>query len=231
VRRVQNKEAYHFDRSESYLGVLIDDLVSKGTKEPYRMFTSRAEYRLWLREDNADTRLTEIGMELGLVGSDRAKAYATKKEALTATQIFLSTTKLSPQAMIDQGLLEKLPKDSLTLSQLLKRPEINLAHLAPHYPNLSEVTDLWTELDATYRYEGYLSQQTEAIAQQKRYHDMKIPDHIDYHSFIGLTNEAVEKLSEIKPKTVAQAAHIPGITPATIQLLLVYLRKKTMVKL
>lgn len=205
--KVQGKEAWSPRREEAYIGVLIDDLITQGTIEPYRMFTSRAEYRLLLREDNADLRLTEKGYELGLVNEKRWQLFSEKREAIEKEQ----------QRLRQHRLLD-----------LLKRPEITYQTLIDTNGLESVVTDVSViaQIEIQAKYGGYVDRQLIEIEKQKRYTEIRVPDNFDYQKIKGLSAEVQEKLIRIKPVTLGQASRIPGVTPAAISLLLVYLKKK-----
>ena len=204
-RRIQCKEPLIFGRSESYIGVMVDDLVTKGTTEPYRMFTSRAEYRLYLRQDNSDLRLTSLGRELGLVSDKRWKGYQHKAGLITQ-------------------LKEKLVRmriNGVTLEKFLKRPETTWQDL----PFSSLPTDVANAVEMDVKYEGYIQKQHESIDRHKRMESKKIPHSFDYASLRALRKESQQKLEQIRPQTLGQASRISGITPADIEILLVYLKK------
>jgi tRNA uridine 5-carboxymethylaminomethyl modification enzyme len=208
-RRIQGKEPLLFDRSESYLGVMVDDLVTKGTAEPYRMFTSRAEYRLTLRQDNADLRLTPIGRELGLVGDDRWKGCENKSALIIEMKEHLRRTRI----------------EGVSLEKLLKRPETGWGDLRAHLPPRSVPADVANAVEMDVKYEGYLLRQSESIDRHKRMETKRIPHSFDYGSIRALRKESQQKFLQIRPQTVGQASRISGITPADIEILLVYLKK------
>ena len=230
ARSVRGEEAWTPRRDEAYIGVLIDDLVTQGTREPYRMFTSRAEYRLQLREDNADLRLTETGRRLGLVNDKRWRAFESKKTAIEAEQQRLGSIWVNPDNAIGKSLKEKLgvalSKEARALD-LLKRPEIS-------YPDLMKVTGLGPgtrdmkvaeQIDIQVRYAGYLTRQTEEIERNQRNEDTLIPSGFDYSQVNGLSAELCEKLQKTLPESIGQASRMPGMTPAAISLLLVFLKR------
>ncbi len=218
-------------RDQAYLGVLVDDLISHGTREPYRMFTSRAEYRLLLREDNADLRLTEQGYHLGCVDESRYQLFMAKREALEAEQARLEALHLSPGNAAGTALRETL---GLELSQqvtalgLLRRPDIDYAQLmtVPAFGPGCEDPQLIEQIDIQARYAGYLKRQARDIDRQKKMANQRIPEGFDYDAVRGLSNEVLGKLKQVRPHDVAQAKRISGVTPAAISLLLVYLKRQ-----
>ncbi len=226
--KVKNKEYWSPRRDESYIGVMVDDLVTLGTKEPYRMFTSRAEYRLLLREDNADLRLTESGYNLGLVNQHRWKIFNEKKEAIEREQQRLKDTWIKPSTP-ECSIIEKLTGTPLTheynLMELLRRPEISyqdLKNIKGHGSNNKQVAD---QIEIQARYAGYIDRQQADIEKLKRHENTKLPIDFDYESISGLSNEVKQKLQSALPESLAAASRIPGVTPAAISLLLIYLKK------
>jgi tRNA uridine 5-carboxymethylaminomethyl modification enzyme len=219
-----------FSRADSYIGVMIDDLVTLGTLEPYRMFTSRAEYRLQLREDNADLRLTGMGRELGLVGDEQWLRFCTKQEAISGEQSRLTDIWFTPHNNLGQLLKQnfdvQLSKESRALD-LLKRPELGyhkLVSLDGMGPGVSDA-QVAEQVEIQVRYAGYLDRQAEEIAHRSRHENTVISPDFDYSAVRGLSAEVMEKLVRVKPANVGQASRIPGITPAAISLLLVHLKK------
>lgn len=226
----QDKEAWCPRRDEAYIGVLVDDLITMGTMEPYRMFTSRAEYRLLLRQDNADLRLTEKGRELGLVDDIRWTAFCEKREAIEQEQQRLKTTWIQPGSVEAEQVGEKTgspPSREYSLFDLLKRPELGYKDIAElkQSDQLSDDVAEQVEIDA--KYAGYIDRQQEEIDKLRRQENTVIPESFDFQVVKGLSNEVKQKLTDARPETLARAARIPGITPAAISLLLIYLKKKT----
>ena len=215
-------------RDEAYMGVLIDDLITCGTLEPYRMFTSRAEYRLLLREDNADLRMTEKGRELGLIDETRWQAFCEKREAIEKTNNHLQNTwvRVSHNEQLRMILATPMQHDCRA-TDLLKRPEINYQHLQAidelGLPVLADAVALQVEIQS--KYAGYIERQQTDIARMQKHENTQIPEHFDYHQLSGLSIEVIQKLSKVKPATIAQAGRISGVTPAALSLLLVHLKK------
>ena len=226
--RSLEKDAWYPRRDEAYLGVLVDDLITMGTKEPYRMFTSRAEYRLILREDNADLRLTEIGRELGLVGDERWAAFSKKKEAIELETQRLKSTWVQPNSEESKQLdeLVKVPLSrEYSLMDLLKRPEIQYKHIGDLKGQSVEDPRVAEQVEIAAKYEGYIVRQLEEIEQMRRYENTLLPTDLDYSKVGGLSNEIVQKLTELRPETLGSASRIQGVTPAALSQLLIYLKK------
>jgi tRNA uridine 5-carboxymethylaminomethyl modification enzyme len=233
------REAWWPKRSEAYIGVLVDDLITRGAPEPYRMFTSRAEYRLSLREDNADLRLTAQGRKLGLVDDARWAFFERKRAAVADEVARLAATVVHP-ADVDAELLAKLGSPLLREAHaldLLRRPELaydDLEHVAPRTTNvegawsgderLAEQVKLQVDVEA--KYSGYLKRQNDEIERQRRNEELRLPENIDYGDVSGLSNEVRQCLRDVRPETLGQAARIPGLTPAAVSLLLVHLKKR-----
>ena len=233
--KVQGKESWTPRRDEAYVGVLIDDLTTLGTKEPYRMFTSRAEYRLLLREDNADIRLTEKGRELGLVNDERWQAYNEKMEVITKEKQRIKDTWIhKDHTMIDQvnALLKTPLTREASLEELLRRPEIRYNDLMAIDGLGSEFTNqaALEQVEIHTKYAGYIVRQQDEINKQLRHEQTILPKEFDYKTVSGLSNEVVAKLIDARPDTIGQASRISGITPAAISLLLVYLKKQGLLR-
>ncbi len=226
----QEKEPWCPARDEAYLGVLVDDLITAGVTEPYRMFTSRAEYRLQLREDNADMRLTAKGRELGLVDDARWEAFSRKQEAVAREQERLKRTFVQPTNVSRETQLKMLGKElehEYSLFELLRRPEVSYESLLSLIPAVETLTDeVKEQVEIAAKYQGYINRQKDEIAKQKGSESIKLGADIDYAEVHGLSIEARQKLMAHKPETIGQAGRISGITPATISLLLVYLKRK-----
>ncbi|MDQ7091736.1 MAG: tRNA uridine-5-carboxymethylaminomethyl(34) synthesis enzyme MnmG [Methylococcales bacterium] len=229
ARLVKGETSWCPRRDEAYIGVMIDDLITCGTQEPYRMFTSRAEYRLLLREDNADLRLTEKGRELGLVDDKRWSTFIEKREAVTQLQAQLKQKWIrrdSPEAAQVETLWGKKLQKEVNLMGLLRRPEVDIKNLLP-FLNTDEINQSVSEqVEVQAKYAGYIERQQTEINRALRYDDYPLSTSFDYQQVPGLSNEVREKLQRHQPETLGQASRIPGLTPAAISLLLVYLKKK-----
>ncbi|MFZ5765978.1 MAG: tRNA uridine-5-carboxymethylaminomethyl(34) synthesis enzyme MnmG [Thermodesulfobacteriota bacterium] len=218
------------DRSQAYIGVLIDDLVTRGTREPYRLFTSRAEYRLLLREDNADLRLRDIGYALGLVDEGTYGAFCRKRTAIDTAFSWLTATRVKPGAEVNRRLAEggQAPlKQMVSMADLLRRPELSLADLEGITGMAIEVDPaVAIEVQLQIKYEGYIRRQLEQVERFRKLENITLPEDMDYTGLPGLSNEVVEKLNRIKPRSLGQASRISGITPAAISVLQVHLKKE-----
>jgi len=226
----QGKESWCPRRDEAYIGVLVDDLITMGTKEPYRMFTSRAEYRLLLREDNADQRLTEKGRELGLVDDARWAAFCEKREAIERQRQRMASTWIQPNTPQAEQLAAKFSKPishEYNLLDLLKRPELGYADLADMVQDGEAVVDdVAEQIEIGVKYAGYIERQKDEIERLRRHEETPLPLDFDYSVIEGLSNEIKQKLGDARPQTLAQASRIPGVTPAAVSLLLITLKKR-----
>lgn len=227
--KILGKEPVILDRSQAYIGVLIDDLITKGTNEPYRMMTSRAEYRLLLRQDNADLRLTEIGYKIGLIDSERYNKLIEKKKLIEKEIERIKNVNIGAREDV-QKLLEEngstLLQSGVTMAELIKRPELSyekLKFIDKDRPELPE--DVTEQVNIAVKYEGYIERQLRQVEQFKKLEDKKIPDNINYDEVYSLRIEALQKLKNFRPASVGQASRISGVSPADISVLLVYLEK------
>ncbi len=220
ARAVKEESPWWPRRDQAYLGVLLDDLITRGVTEPYRMFTSRAEYRLTLREDNADLRLTETGRTLGLVDDTRWMRYGEKREAIEREHARLGTTRAADEATASVR--------GATLAELLRRPEVSYAALFESVSGLEPVADaeVAQQVEIQIKYQGYVTRQQEEIERQRRHEDLVLPADLDYHGVRGLSVEVRHKLDKHRPATLGQAARLAGVTPAAISLLLVHLKRR-----
>ncbi|MBO6849767.1 MAG: tRNA uridine-5-carboxymethylaminomethyl(34) synthesis enzyme MnmG [Marinobacter sp.] len=231
--KAQEKDEWYPRRDEAYLGVLVDDLITMGTSEPYRMFTSRAEYRLILREDNADLRLTEIGRKLGLVNDDRWQKFNTKREAIAGERSRLESTRIHPDTDAGEranGFLKQPLTRDQSLAELLRRPEIGYRHIADIGAAHAEDPVVADQVEIEIKYEGYISRQTDEIERLRRNEHTALPVDLDYDAIGGLSNEIKQKLKTVRPETVAQASRIQGVTPAAVSQLLVHLKKRDLLR-
>jgi tRNA uridine 5-carboxymethylaminomethyl modification enzyme len=229
ARKALGKEELILSRSDAYIGVLIDDLVTKGTNEPYRLLTSRAEYRLLLRHDNADLRLTEIGYKIGLISEERYQKFLAKKEAIEKEKKRLVSHIIKPTPQVQEVIRNvggSELKDGIRAADLLKRPEMTYDHIMMLAPADEEIpAEVAEQVEIQIKYEGYIEKSLQQVERLKKMENKKIPEDIDYDAITGLATEARQKLKQVRPLSVAQASRISGVNPADISILLVYLEQ------
>lgn len=229
ARKIQGKEPLILDRAGSYIGTLIDDLITKGVTDPYRMMTSRSEYRLVLRQDNADERLTPTGRALGLIGEERWERYCLKQERIQKERARAGKVVLPPSEVLNDILVSRGTAPITTgvkLADLLRRPELNYEVLTPVDITRPELpADIFENVEIEIKYEGYIKRQKADIAEMRRLEGKKLPRHVDYRTIVGLRTEAQEKLEKVKPANIGQASRISGVSPADVSVLLIWLAK------
>lgn len=229
ARRARDLESWCPRRDEAYIGVLVDDLITMGTREPYRMFTSRAEYRLVLREDNADLRLTEKGRELGLVDDERWAVFNAKREAIAAETQRLASTWVQPGSEVSQAFADRFNTPltrEYSLLDLLRRPEVDYRTLTELTGSVDVPADAAEQVEIQTQYAGYIERQQDEIARLRQHEETRLPEDLDYAALNGLSKEISQKLASIRPQTLGQASRVPGVTPAAISLLLIHLKKR-----
>lgn len=228
--KVLGRDPLVLDRSQAYIGVLIDDLVTKETREPYRMMTSRAEYRLLLRQDNADLRLTDIGHDIGLIDDERYKKFCHKRELINSEIDRLDSTMVGANKSIQEFLTSMgstTLKTAASLSELIRRPELSYEAIAPIDPERNELPeDVIDQINISIKYKGYIDRQKEQVNQFKKLENRRIPEDIDYNDVTNLRKEARQKLMLIKPENIGQASRISGVSPADVTVLLIYLKSR-----
>ncbi|SFM52578.1 tRNA uridine-5-carboxymethylaminomethyl(34) synthesis enzyme MnmG [Marinobacter pelagius] len=231
--RAQEKDEWYPRRDEAYLGVLVDDLITMGTSEPYRMFTSRAEYRLILREDNADLRLTETGRKLGLVDDERWQKFNDKREGIARERSRLESTRIHPNTGAGEranGFLKQPMARDQSLAELLRRPEIAYDQIAEIGGERADDPNVADQVEIEIKYEGYISRQADEIERLRKNENTALPIDLDYDVIGGLSNEIKQKLKDVRPETVAQASRIQGVTPAAVSQILVHLKKRDLLR-
>jgi tRNA uridine 5-carboxymethylaminomethyl modification enzyme len=228
ARQVGGSQPFHLDRAQAYIGVLIDDLVTRGVSEPYRMFTSRAEYRLTLRADNADQRLTSLGEDVGIIGLERQTAFRRKLGQLEKARVLAAKLSLTSSEAARLGIAVRQDGVRRSASELLALPEVDVARLARIWPELGEIpSEIAEQLEIDAHYAGYLDRQEADILAFRRDESLSLPPDFNYDAVVGLSTECRLKLTAVRPRTLGQAARIDGITPAALTLVLIHLKAGT----